>query len=256
MNKKTLFTAIASGALALTISFGHVKAAENDNSTSNVVENNDNTTVVENEKEVVKEVSKPKATKISGKYHVTANSLTLRATASTNSKALGYIKKNKTVNAKYKKIVNNKTWYKVTVKGKTGWMSAAYLKKGAGVKKTSNETKLNGIVSTGKEYLGVPYVYGGTTPSGFDCSGFTRYVYAKHGISLPRTSRAQRSAVKYTSNPQPGDLVFFNVGGGAITHVAIYAGNGMLVHAAGKRVQYQTMSTYWKHHVHSYGTVR
>ena len=135
-------------------------------------------------------------------------------------------------------------------------MSATYLKKGSVVKKTSESTALNDIVSTGKRYLGVPYVYGGTTPAGFDCSGFTRYVYAKHGISLPRTSRAQRAAVKYTNNPQPGDLVFFNVGGGAITHVAIYAGNGMLVHAAGNRVQYQTMSTYWKYYVHSYGTVR
>ncbi len=245
MNTKAIFTAIASGALALTIGFGQAKAAENVETTANGSNNNEITMV-----------SSSQATAISGKYHVTASSLTLRANATTNSKALAYISKNTTVSAKYKKVVGSKTWFKVTVKGKTGWMSAAYLKKGSGVKKTSESNALSDIVNTGKQYLGVPYVYGGTTPAGFDCSGFTRYVYAKHGISLPRTSRAQRAAVKYTSNPQPGDLVFFNVGGGAITHVAIYAGNGMLVHAAGNRVQFQTMSTYWKYYVHSYGTVR
>ncbi|RPJ96796.1 peptidoglycan endopeptidase [Rummeliibacillus sp. TYF005] len=253
MNKKSLLTAIAASTLALTISFGHVKAAENEETASTKVENVKTTNEVE--KDITK-VSDSTAIKISGKYHVTASSLTLRASSSTSSKALAYIGKNKTVTAKYKKVVNGKTWFKVTVQGKTGWMSAAYLKKGAGVKKTSSEVGLSNIVSTGKKYLGTPYVYGGTTPSGFDCSGFTRYVYAKNGISLPRTSRAQRAAVKYTNNPQPGDLVFFNVGGGAITHVAIYAGNGMLVHAAGTHVQYQTMSTYWKYYVHSYGTVR
>lgn len=253
MNKKSLLTAIAASTLALTISFGHVKAAENDETASTKVENVKTTNEVE--KDITK-VSDSTAIKISGKYHVTASSLTLRASSSTSSKALAYISKNKTVTAKYKKVVNGKTWFKVTVQGKTGWMSAAYLKKGTGVKKTSSEVGLSNIVSTGKKYLGTPYVYGGTTPSGFDCSGFTRYVYAKNGISLPRTSRAQRAAVKYTNNPQPGDLVFFNVGGGAITHVAIYAGNGMLVHAAGTHVQYQTMSTYWKYYVHSYGTVR
>ncbi|HWI49431.1 MAG TPA: NlpC/P60 family protein [Rummeliibacillus sp.] len=245
MNKKALFTAIASSALALTISFGHVKAAENNETTAQVTENTDVTMVANSQ-----------ATQISGKYHVTASSLTLRADSSTSSKALAYISKNTTVNAKYKKVAGGKTWYKVTVNGKTGWMSAAYLKKGSSVKKTSESAEMSDIVSTAKNYLGIPYVYGGTTPSGFDCSGFTRYVYAKHGISLPRTSRAQRAAVKYTNNPQPGDLVFFNVGGGAITHVAIYAGNGMLVHAAGDHVQFQTMSTYWKYYVHSYGTVR
>lgn len=253
MNKKSFFTAIAASTLALTISFGHVKAAENDD-TSTKVENVEKTNATA--KPVVKRVANPEAIKISGKYHVTASSLILRSQASTSSKALAYFSKNTTVNAKYKKVANGKTWFKVTAKGKTGWMSAAFLRKGAGVKKTSSEAGLSEVLNIGKQYLGVPYVYGGTTPSGFDCSGFTRYVYAKKGISLPRTSRAQRAAVKYTNNPQPGDLVFFNVGGGAITHVAIYAGNGMLLHAAGNRVQYQTMSTYWKYYVHSYGTVR
>jgi cell wall-associated NlpC family hydrolase len=74
---------------------------------------------------------------------------------------------------------------------------------------------------------GAYYRYGGTGPSGFDCSGFTSYVFSKVGVSLPHSSSAQRSAVKSVSNPQPGDLVFvYNGGGGSVGHVAIYAGNG------------------------------
>jgi cell wall-associated NlpC family hydrolase len=70
------------------------------------------------------------------------------------------------------------------------------------------------------------YSYGGTSPStGFDCSGFTQYVFSRVGISLPRTAEEQRSATTRVSNPQPGDLVFF---GSPAYHVGIYAGNGMM----------------------------
>ncbi|MGH8894334.1 MAG: C40 family peptidase [Actinomycetes bacterium] len=71
------------------------------------------------------------------------------------------------------------------------------------------------------------YSYGGNGPNGFDCSGFTSYVFSKVGVSLPHSSSAQRSSVQSVSNPQPGDLVFvYNGGGGSVGHVAIYAGNG------------------------------
>jgi cell wall-associated NlpC family hydrolase len=74
---------------------------------------------------------------------------------------------------------------------------------------------------------GASYSYGGTGPGSFDCSGYTSYVFAQMGISLPRTSSAQRAATVQVSNPQPGDLVFvYNGGGGSIGHVGIYAGGG------------------------------
>lgn len=74
---------------------------------------------------------------------------------------------------------------------------------------------------------GAYYSYGGAGPSGFDCSGFTSYVFAQVGVSLPHSSSAQRSMVQSVSNPQPGDLVFvYNGGGGSIGHVGIYAGGG------------------------------
>lgn len=83
------------------------------------------------------------------------------------------------------------------------------------------------IVSIAMRYVGVPYVSGGSSPSGFDCSGLTQYVYAQVGISLPRTSSAQRYAgtVVSASAAKPGDLIW------TPGHVAIYAGNGMQIDA-------------------------
>ena len=84
---------------------------------------------------------------------------------------------------------------------------------------------VGGILGIAAQYQGVPYMYGGTTPAGFDCSGYTAYVFRQVGISLPRTASEQQAASTPVSNPQPGDLVFF---GSPAYHVGIYAGNGMM----------------------------
>jgi len=76
-------------------------------------------------------------------------------------------------------------------------------------------------------YLGVPYVYGGASPSGFDCSGLVMYVYAQLGISLPHYTVAQWNATQPVSSPAPGDLVFFS----GLGHVGIYIGGGQFIHA-------------------------
>ena len=80
------------------------------------------------------------------------------------------------------------------------------------------------VMAIAARYAGTPYRYGGTTPAGFDCSGFTQYVFSQVGVSLPRTSSAQRAATVRISRSEamPGDLVFFP------GHVGIYAGNGMM----------------------------
>ena len=83
------------------------------------------------------------------------------------------------------------------------------------------------VLSIAAAQSGDRYQYGANGPDSFDCSGFTQYVFGKVGISLPHSSGAQRSMARRVSNPQPGDLVFVhNGGGGSVSHVAIYAGNG------------------------------
>ncbi|MBQ3124074.1 MAG: C40 family peptidase [Clostridia bacterium] len=95
-----------------------------------------------------------------------------------------------------------------------------------------NTSKGQAIVNSAKRYLGVPYVWGGTSPRGFDCSGLVQYVCRQNGISVPRVAASQRNAGRYVSraNLQAGDLVFFG-NGGRITHVGIYVGNGNMIHA-------------------------
>jgi cell wall-associated NlpC family hydrolase len=92
------------------------------------------------------------------------------------------------------------------------------------------------IISVAQRYIGTPYRYGGTTPAGFDCSGFTQYVYRQVGISIPRTSGAQASGGRRVSaaEARPGDLVWNGNG-----HIGIYAGNGQMIDAprTGKTVQ-------------------
>lgn len=83
------------------------------------------------------------------------------------------------------------------------------------------------------KYEGVPYRWGGTTPRGFDCSGYTQYVYAKLGIQIPRTSQVQfTKSRKVGKRVRAGDLVFFfRTGTRSVYHVGIYAGDGRIWHA-------------------------
>lgn len=98
----------------------------------------------------------------------------------------------------------------------------------------TNTTFRARVLREAAKLKGIPYVYGGTTTRGFDCSGYTGYVYKKAGKKLPRTSRQQYSATKHISRKaaKPGDLVFFRNGGGGVYHVGIYAGGNMLWHAS------------------------
>ncbi len=92
-------------------------------------------------------------------------------------------------------------------------------------------SRIQSIMTLAKKYLGLPYIYGGSTPDGFDCSGFTQYVYQNAaGISIPRVSYEQAAygtAVPY-SQMRPGDLVAFN---SPVNHVGIYLGDGKFIHS-------------------------
>jgi hypothetical protein len=107
---------------------------------------------------------------------------------------------------------------------------------GGGSGGTMGSARGSAVVDTGEDYLGVPYVYGGSTPRGFDCSGFVQYVFNKHGVRLPRTSRQQaqvgRALPARVSGLQVGDLLLFSTGGARVDHVGIYAGDNRMLHSS------------------------
>lgn len=102
----------------------------------------------------------------------------------------------------------------------------------ASITKTASSTG-SSVVSYAKQFLGCKYIYGGTTTNGFDCSGFTQFVYKHFGVTLNRTAAAQYSNGIAVTNLQAGDLVMFGKSG--INHVGIYIGGNMFIHAANTR---------------------
>lgn len=104
------------------------------------------------------------------------------------------------------------------------------------------------VVRAAKRYLGVPYRWGGTTPRGFDCSGFVRHVFAEYGIGLPRTAREQAAIgeAPFPGDLQAGDLLFFygSRDGSGAQHIAIYVGGDTIIHASStsRRVKLDVMT--------------
>ena len=122
-------------------------------------------------------------------------------------------------------------WYRVTYGGNEGYVFRTYLSSSASSASGAGAR----IVAEAKNYLGVPYVYGGTSPSGFDCSGFVYYVYRQCGYSITRTATAQNGNGSYVSRSalQPGDIIiFYNSAMSGIGHSGIYIGNGEFIHAS------------------------
>ena len=191
--------------------------------------------------------------------YVSAETLNMRETANNNAKLINQLK----VNTKVTVLETEGTWSKIKVNGKTGYVASKYLsdkkvdvtsrseeisrgKENTQTENTSSKNESstqgpsssasgNNIVAYAKKYMGYKYVSGGSSPStGFDCSGFTSYVYKQCGISISRSSSAQASngTAVSKSNLQPGDLVIFNNRANtSIGHVGIYIGGNTFIHA-------------------------
>ena len=139
-------------------------------------------------------------------------------------------------------------WYRVNYGGMTGFIHQDYLSLGGDSRaNTAGSTAGEQIVATAKKYMGVRYVYGGTSPSGFDCSGLVYYVYKQCGYSITRTATSQSYDGKLVARAdmQPGDIIiFYNGAKSAIGHAGIYIGNNQFIHASsgGGRVMISSLS--------------
>ncbi|PEE42354.1 enterotoxin EntFM [Bacillus pseudomycoides] len=217
-----------------------------------------------------------------GSYVVDTGALRVRTGPATYNAVIGGVLQGQTLQV----IGGENGWYKINHQGRTGYVSADHVKfvKGGTANVTTPSRPTTGgeqgntqtekpqtekpttpsangssIVSIAQSLNGSPYVYGGTTPSGFDCSGYVYYVLNKAGHSGGRQTVAGYWGSKtHTSNPQPGDLVYFKdtTGAGAgMTHMGIYLGNGQFISAETEKTGVRISSvnnSYWSKHLAGY----
>ena len=149
-------------------------------------------------------------------------------------------------------------WYKVSVDDEEGYISADYVEVSEQLPKAQTITELKygqgisdvrvSVVSYATQFVGNPYVWGGTSlTKGADCSGFTMSVMANYGVYLPHSSKAQANCGTRVSasEAQPGDLFFYG-SGKSINHVAIYIGNGQIVHASNKKTGIKISNAFYR----------
>ena len=163
---------------------------------------------------------------------VTTNSLNIRSGAGTDYEKVGSLKAGKVVTI----LGEVNGWYQI----ESGYVSADYVAI-VDAAEVARSNKGQEIADFALQYVGYPYVYGGSSPKGFDCSGFTRYVYSQFGYSINRTASNQldNGTAVSMSELQPGDLVFFKkagTGSKRASHVGIYIGGNQFVHASTARV--------------------
>ena len=180
-----------------------------------------------------------------------SSSVNLRSEANTSSSILAELKNGTAVTV----VSTANGWCKVTCSGKPGYISADYLvtaSSGTAISPSNTaasvsiSAKRQSVLNYAAQFLGVPYVYGGSTPSGFDCSGFTSYVFKNTVGSIPRVAQAQYDATTRVSRDDllPGDLVFFGSSTSSISHVGIYVGSNQFIHApsTGDVVKYSSLT--------------
>ncbi len=181
----------------------------------------------------------PTTSTSSGKtYYSTTAGLNVRSGPGTSYASKGTLSYGQAVSV----VDSSSYWYKIKFGSGYGYVGSKYLSTSKPSSTTSTPStpdtpsSNSSIVSYAKSFLGCSYVYGAAGPNSFDCSGFTKYVYAHFGKSIPRSSASQyASCTKISkSSLRAGDLVFFSnsSSGGSVGHVAIYMGNGQIIHAA------------------------
>ena len=176
---------------------------------------------------------------------VESGNVNLRSAPDVNSELLATLSQGETAYI----IGFNCGWYKVQYEGLTGYIRSDLVALMEAPKFNAQitvgkppvvETMGQKIVALAQDYMGVPYVWGGTTPKGFDCSGFTQYVFKQMGYTIKRTAAQQLTNGYAVSDLKVGDLVFFTntyATSAAASHVGIYMGDNLFIHAAGGGVK-------------------
>lgn len=188
-------------------------------------------------------------------YYVKINSgtLNMRNQPSTSGKIVSKLSKNQLVTV----ASQSKGWAKVSSNGKNGYVSSKYIAPKAAPTKSPSTPKpaaktadyKSKAISVAKSNLGVKYKWAGNNPNGFDCSGLVNYSFGQAGVKLPRTAGEMYNVGTKVTSYQPGDLLFYATSGGKkVTHVAIYIGNGQMIHSAtSKGVSIASLNnSYWK----------
>ncbi|PFN23778.1 C40 family peptidase [Bacillus cereus] len=205
-----------------------------------------------------------------GDYYINASALNVRSGEGTNYRIIGALPQGQKVQV----ISENSGWSQINYNGQNGYIGTRFLSKtpvgGAVDNKPNNNTNQNNntqdntsnnsgdvsaILAYAKSMQGVPYVWGGTSAKGVDCSGYIYHVYNKFGHNIGRTNVAGYwSSLPKTTNPQPGDLIYFqNTYTAGPSHMGIYLGGGSFIQAGDKGVAIASLNnSYWKSHFLGY----
>ncbi|PEW86967.1 peptidase M24 [Bacillus cereus] len=205
-----------------------------------------------------------------GDYYINASALNVRSGEGTNYRIIGALPQGQKVQV----ISENSGWSKINYNGQTGYIGTRFLSKtpvGGAIDNKPNENQNNNnnnnnntsnnsgdsssILAYAKSMQGVPYVWGGSSANGVDCSGYIYHVFKKFGHNISRQSVAGYwSSLPKTSSPQPGDLIYFqNTYKAGPSHMGIYLGGGSFIQAGDKGVAIASLSnSYWKSHFLGY----
>ena len=206
-----------------------------------------------------------------GDYYINASALNVRSGEGTNYRIIGALPQGQKVQV----ISENSGWSKINYNGQTGYIGTRFLSKtpvGGAVDNKPNDNQNNNqnnnnnntgnnsgdsssLLAYAKSMQGVPYVWGGTSANGVDCSGYIYHVFKKFGHNISRQSVAGYwSSLPKTSTPQPGDLIYFqNTYKAGPSHMGIYLGGGSFIQAGDKGVAIASLSnSYWKSHFLGY----
>ncbi|EJR58379.1 hypothetical protein IIO_04401 [Bacillus cereus VD115] len=207
-----------------------------------------------------------------GDYYINASALNVRSGEGTNYRIIGALSQGQKVQV----ISENSGWSKINYNGQNGYIGTRFLSKtpvGGAVDKPNNNNNnqnnnnqnnnntgnnsgdTSSLLAYAKSMQGVPYVWGGTSANGVDCSGYIYHVFKKFGHNISRQSVAGYwSSLPKTSSPQPGDLIYFqNTYKAGPSHMGIYLGGGSFIQSGDKGVAIASLSnSYWKSHFLGY----